>query len=137
MKSEWTFTYKSSAVLLGAASKADYHNSRVKFWTDKKDEVMAKIKSEGLEFDESLVDMTSNKFSGGYRDTSVSVRDDLLRDLQECGRKLREHRIKLEDYKAWVQVLDSQGDKDLQLDQQDWLFFFDSPSVKKDDEASK
>lgn len=119
---EWQFPYTADKLLAAATEKHLYHGTRATWWEGKKAETLTKIKAEGLEIDESVAAGYSNKtFS---REATVSVRDDLLRDLQECVQKMHEHREKISHYDAWVQVLASQGSATLMVDQEDWLFFF-------------
>jgi len=69
-------------------------------------------------------------FGGTYsnaglgRGAQVNIRNDLVRDLQECVGKTQEHREKVKQYDSWTQVLASQGSASFDLQQADWLFFF-------------
>lgn len=117
----WEFNYKASDVLRGATDKLNHHKARTEWWAKKKAETVARIRSEGLEINESVADLHSNSYNRG---ASVQVRNDLMRDLQECGEKGREHREKSDDYAAWVQVLESQGEAHFPLHHDDWMFFF-------------
>lgn len=127
----WKFPYLADKLLAASIVKQDYHKDRLKWWLDKQDEIKEKIKSEGIEIDESLAvdfvkDRTgsaSNNFSN-YRGPVASIRNDLLNDLGECVSKSNEHRGKMRDYNAWEQVLSSQGSASFDLYQDDWLFFF-------------
>lgn len=122
-RNKWAFAYTADRLLTAAQAKKSYSEARVKWWADKREEVLNKIRAEGLEVDESL--NVDPKFSSNYaRQPTVQIRNDLLRDLQECNEKRREHTEKVSDYSAWIQVLESQGQSTLQLDQDDWLFFF-------------
>lgn len=120
-RSKWEFPYAADKLLDAARAKHQHHTVRLKWWEDKKAETMEKVKAEGLEFDESLADKLSSAYN---RQTTVQIREDLLRDLQECVGKIREHRDKTNDYDAWMQVLASQGSAAFVLHQEDWLFFF-------------
>ena len=118
---QWTFSYPADTLLKAATTKHEFHDQRLGWWTTKKSEVLDKIRAEGLEIDESVAVGYSNK-SG--RETSVNVRIDLLRDMNECAQKIVEHTAKVKDYDAWIQVLTSQGQTYFSLHQEDWLFFF-------------
>lgn len=122
-RSNWTFSYPASKVLEAAKGKHDYHTGRLKWWETQKDAVLAKIKAEGIEIDESVGGELA-KFSNNYRQESVNIRTDLLTDMRECQGKIIEHRTKVADYDAWMQVLSTQGESSCALDQEDWLFFF-------------
>lgn len=121
-RQSWEFPYTADVLLEAATAKVTHHNARLKFWTDKKAEVIASIKSEGIEIDETLSDLTSN--STYARNSTVQVRNDLVRDLQECVERTRAHQTHIAAYAAWTEVLASQGKASFPLNQDDWLFFF-------------
>lgn len=121
-RDNWRFAYTADKVLLAALEKKVHSENRLKWWADKREEIIAKVKAEGIEIDESLADLSLSNSYG--RQPSARIRNDLVADLSECVQKTMEHRKKIEDYDAWVQVLESQGQSTLQLDQDDWLFFF-------------
>lgn len=120
-RDDWKFPYRAVDVLKGAEAKRDYHSSRVSWWEAKFEEVKKKVKEDGIEFDVSLADITSNSYAqrGG-----VTVRNDLMRDINECQQKVREHKGKTEEYAAWCEVLASQKESVVQLESDDWLYFF-------------
>lgn len=120
-RDNWLFPYTADKLLAAATAKREHHDARLLWWEDKKASVIEAVKAEGIEIDESLADITSNSYGRG---ATVQVRNDLVRDLQECVSKIREHRGKASDYSAWVQVLSSQGQATLALHHDDWLFFF-------------
>lgn len=122
-RTHWAFNYKAHEVLAGAKIKQAFHQERLAFWQQKHGEVKGKIKEDGIDFEESL----SNMHSNSYRQTGVSVRDDLMRDLQECNQRVSVHRDKIDGYEAWIEVLSSQGAASLELTQDDWLYFFSKP----------
>ena len=119
-RDEWKFSYQADKLLAASEAKKSFHEDRHSWWTKKKEEVMASIKAEGLEIDESV----AMGYSNSGRNTSVTIRNDLLKDLNECVGKISEHDSKLKDYSAWIQVLNSQGQASFDLNQDDWLFFF-------------
>lgn len=124
-RDEWKFPYTADKLLQASADKKSFHEGRLAWWENKRKEVEATIKSEGIEIDESVAagigTYTSNTI---HRGAQVSIRNDLVRDLQECVGKTAEHREKIKQYDAWGQVLASQGQASFDLHQDDWLFFF-------------
>ena len=120
-RTSWEFPYTADKLLDAAKAKYDHHSVRLKWWEDKKAQVIETVKAEGIEIDESLADIISNSY---HRGPSVQIRTDLVRDVQECVSKIQEHRAKIEDYDAWMQVLSSQGQASFNLNHDDWLFFF-------------
>lgn len=125
-RKNWGFAYTADVLLAAARGKHQHHTGRLHWWEAKKAEIMDLIRSEGLEIDEGIDGV---KFSSYDRTPQVTVRDDLRHNLNECVTKMREHRGKVDDYTAWVEVLESQGKSSLTLDQDDWLFFFSKNSA--------
>lgn len=126
-RNEWEFPYAADKLCEAATTKKAHHEERNTWWKNKKEEVLKTIKSEGLEFDDSLgVDIGGGKFSNSTynRDTTVQVRNDLLNDLNECKQKIKEHHDKAIGYGSWMQILESQGSTMFNLQQDDWLYFF-------------
>ena len=119
-RNSWKFSYQADELLKATTAKFEFHTKRNDWWTSKKAEVLSLIRAEGLEIDESV----ALGYSNTGRNTSVMIRDDLLRDLNECVSKITEHKGKVADYHAWIQVLQSQGKASFELNQDDWLFFF-------------
>lgn len=127
-RNQWKFKLQAPEVFARAEKKFEYHNSRVTFWEKKRDEIKAKIKSEGLEFEESVLADSGNTSYHSvsnfqYRQPTVNIRGDLLADLEECNSKVKEHQAKRKDYSNWVTIL-SQEKQTLELDHDDFLFFF-------------
>lgn len=123
-RTKWEFPYHANDLAAAAINKSKHHKERQEWWETKKAEIVEKIKAEGLEIDESLAGEEFSKLGNYGRSTTVQIRDDLLRDLQECVGKVKEHRTKIEGYDAWTQVLSSQGSTVFNLNQEDWLYFF-------------
>jgi hypothetical protein len=130
-RDKWNFSYRVDAILDGAVRKLAHHKARLRWWENQKDEIMARIKSEGIEIDESLAAggaraMLSNSYG---RNPTVQIRNDFVNDLGECVGKIREHRNRTDDYSAWVQVLEAQKpDMMHEMTHDDWLFFFGVPT---------
>jgi len=122
-RDRWTFQYPADKLLEATRAKIAFHKGRHEFWTKKRKETEKTIRAEGIEIDESLTDMSSNK-SNYARGGSVQIRNDLVRDLQECVERQRHHWLVIEDYTGWEQVLASQSGHRFDLHHDDWLYFF-------------
>lgn len=124
-RDEWNFPYTADKLLKAATDKKAFHEGRLTWWQDKQKEVETTIRSEGIEIDESVAaGFSTYANSAAHRGANVTIRNDLVRDLQECVGKTQEHRGKIQQYDAWAQVLASQGQASFDLHQDDWLFFF-------------
>ncbi len=55
LRDEWVFTYKIETIAEATTSNLQFHQERFKWWKDKKEQVMAKIREDGLEIDETIV----------------------------------------------------------------------------------
>lgn len=124
-RNEWTFQHAAGQIAEATRSKIDYHQTQLAFWKDKREEVIATIRSEGIEVDEKIVLAFQNPKSRDWdRAGQVLVRNDLQRDLHEIYDKLRDHTEALSEYQAWEKVLLAHPEDCLALDIQDWLYFF-------------
>jgi hypothetical protein len=124
-RAEWTFEYTGKKLALAARAKLDHHQSRMDAWKLKKQEVINKIRGEGLEIDERIaLGLPHPKPRDWERGAQVMIRNDLREDLDEILRKLAFHANGINDYEGWVQVLEANPDAVLHLDHEDYLFFF-------------
>jgi hypothetical protein len=137
-RDKWEFQYTAGELVEACVIKERHHSERLKWWTDKKSEVMEKIKAEGISVDESLADRDWNNeparfstASNAYvsREPTVRVRIDLQRDLNEAFHKIREHQEKLKAYQGWQEIFKSQqSSMATLLHYDDWLYFFGQTS---------
>lgn len=129
MRDKWTFSYSTEKLLQASIDKSTFALARQKWWEDKKAETLKSIKDEGIEVDMSLAELgysaaASNSWSPA-RQTSVTIKPELLKDLNECLSKIAEHTAKAKDYNAWQQVFTSQPPMaSYGLTQDDWMYFF-------------
>ena len=125
LRNEWKFEYTANKLATAAQEKIAFHQERLVFWKQKRESVLATIRSEGIEVDEKIVLGFRNPKSRDWeRGGQVMVRNDLQKDLEEVYDKLHWHTEKLGNYEAWEQVLSSNPESRLSLDVDDWQFFF-------------
>ncbi len=122
----WKFGYSAQQIIEATNSKLKFHQERFDWWKDKKEQVLTQIRAEGLEIDEAIALEYISPKSRDYweRGAQVTVRDDLRKDLNECLKKLAYHTDLINDFRGWQQVLTANPDTPLNLDHEDWLFFF-------------
>lgn len=121
-REEWLFEYTASKLAEAAKTKQAHHQSRLKWWEEQKEKVMARIRESGIDVHMPVAEMYSNKTRGF--DPQITVDATLQRDLRECQGKLLEHDEKAREYAGWVQVLSANPESRLQLDSDDYLFFY-------------
>ena len=125
LRTTWKFPYPAARLAEAAQARHAYHDERLAWWTAKRAQVMETIRAEGLEIDERLVLAHPNPKARDWdRGAKVMVRNDLQEDLDECLTKLRHHTEKRRDYDGWMQALQANAGAPLELDIEDWLFFF-------------
>lgn len=125
LRKEWKFPYPAQELAAAAEGKLAYHDERIRWWSDKRAQVMATIRAEGIEVDERIaLSHPSPKARDWERGAKVMVRNDLRDDLEECLEKLRWHTEQRRDYDGWLQALKANGDQRVELDIEDWLHFF-------------
>lgn len=131
LRDDWKFEYPASRLAAAATEKIAYHRERLAFWRATREQVMATIRSEGLEIDEKIVlGMRNPKSRDWDRGAEVMIRNDLQKDLAECLEKLKWHTDKLEQYGGWEQLLVANPEARQALDIDDWLFFFARPGAQ-------
>lgn len=127
LREEWKFHYSTEDLARAAQAKLRYHEERLIFWQDHKRSVMDTIRADGLELDETIAAALANpKARDWHRSAHLMVRKDLQKELEECLDKLEWHTQRRDEYDGWQQVLRAQGVERLELDINDWLFFFGS-----------
>lgn len=125
-RKDWSFQYPASTLSAAARAKLAYHEERLTFWKNAKDEVLGRIRSEGIEVDEKRVlGFRNPKERDWDRGAKVMVRNDLQLELDECLEKLGHHTGKRTEYAGWSHALEANPDSCFQLDIDDWLYFFD------------
>lgn len=123
-RDDWTFKYSAGELAVAAAKQLDYRLLRVAAWEKKKGEVMQRIKDSGLTIYESQAEKMSS-YSDSDNRARVLVDPKYQKDLDEATNKIKEHRLLVKEYEAWVQVLKAQpGILQYDLKVADWMFFF-------------
>ena len=109
-----------------ARERLKFHTERLEHWRSRKDEVLARIRSEGIEVEEKAVlGFRSPKERDWQQGAKVMVRNDLRLELDECLEKLAHHTGKCSDYAGWAQALSANMAACFALDIEDWLYFFE------------
>ena len=131
LRIEWQFEYTAKNLATAAAAQRDFRISRIAAWEEKKTEVMKRIKESGITVHESVASgMGNNNINAlKYNTTSdmgpqVLVDPTMQKDLNECSSKIRNHTDLRNQYDAWYQVLNANPESRVQLDHDDWMFFF-------------
>lgn len=128
LRDEWRFLYTAEELLSAAIAQRDFRKSRVQVWEDKKHEVMARIRAEGIDISDSLAaDMSSGKYLSTHSERGPQIRVNITmqQDLTECFQKIKHHKELLDQYAAWVQVFESRdATEKFELHHDDWMFFF-------------
>ena len=123
-RDEWEFEYTASKLAEGAQAQKEFRQSRVQWWTDTYNKVMAEIKEAGI-----LVTESSAVGSSSYANTkaiapSASIDERLQAKLTEAHTKIQQHQQAVAEYDGWIQVLSANPESRLKLTQADWLYFF-------------
>lgn len=121
-RNEWKFQYTASKLAEAASAKRTKHQGKLQWWEDKKAETMKKVTEMGIEVHDSVASNYSNT-KGGYG-PEIMIDSGLQRNLTECQRKIMEHHKLVQEYDAWFQVLTGNSESRVDLDHDDYLFFF-------------
>jgi len=119
---EWTFTYTASELAKQAERQLNKHTEKLKWWEEKKQSVMKQVGESGIEVKDSLAATYSN--TKGLCGPEIVIDATLQRDLTEAQRKIMEHHGKIQEYTGWLQVLNGNPEERLELEHDDYLFFF-------------
>lgn len=124
-RKDWTFDYTAARIAEAAQARIALHEERLGYWRGQREDVLAKLRSDGLEIDEKIVlAYPTPKAQDWARANRITVRDDLRQQLDECHEKLRHHTELLRDYEGWLAMLSANPEARLPLDVQDWQHFF-------------
>ncbi len=121
-RTEWKFTYTASKLSEAATIKRDEHKKKLEWWDAKKAEVMKKVAETGIEVHDSVAASYSNT-KGGFG-PQITIDAGLQRDLSEYQSKIMEHNSAVNSFDGWQQVLSANPEARLDLDHEDYLFFF-------------
>lgn len=119
---QWSFGYTAVKLADAARAKKDEHGGKKAWWEAKKAEVMARVRESGIEVRDSVAATYSN--TKGGCGPQIEVDAGMQRDLSECQAKILEHDKLVHEYDGWVQVLAANPETILDLDHQDYLYFF-------------
>lgn len=131
-RQEWTFEYTAKTIADAAVKKKETHIAKFRWWEKKKDDVMAKIKAEGISVKDSVAASYSN--TKGLYGPRLEIDEGLERDLNECHQKVLEHNKLVQTYAGWIELLTACPESRLKLDNEDWLFFFGSDTDVKEEQ---
>lgn len=121
-RNNWIFQFTASKLAEAAISKREKHAAKLTWWENKKSETMKKVAESGITVQDSVAASYSNT-KGGYG-PEIVIDETLQRDLTECQKKIMEHHNLIQQYDGWMQVLGGNPESRLDLDQEDYLFFF-------------
>lgn len=129
-RDDWTMPYTGKTLLQAAKEKLTFHEGRKTWWTQKKDELIEKIRAEGINVTESVVDelgklgysTSANLAFGG---PTIQIDAGLAAQVREAAQKVHEHKEKIGQYNAWAQMLEAAPEAaSFDLAHDDWMFFF-------------
>lgn len=128
-RNDWEFKYTGAKLAEAAKAQREFREGRVKVWQEKKEEVRKKISEEGVTVHEDLMDqVVSNNYKmsstrGGYGPT-VSIDPTLQQDLGRCYERIKHHEDLAKEYKAWEAVMSAHPEQVVELNHEDWIYFF-------------
>lgn len=133
-RNDWTFTYPATQLAETARAKIDAHQKQLDFWMAKRNELIERIRAEGIEVNEKIaLGLVNQKARDWDRGGEVMIRNDLRKGLTETFEKLAYHTERRDTYDGWEQVLKANPNASFALDIEDWLFFFGRDVSRNDD----
>lgn len=83
---------------------------------------MRKVAESGIEVKDSVASSYSN-VKGNFG-PEITIDATLQRELTECQQKIMEHHRFIKEYEGWIQVLKGNPESRLDLEHDDYLYFF-------------
>lgn len=135
LRDQWKFRYTARQLAEAAQTKIQFHKGRLEFWEARRREVIDQIKADGIEVNEkTILQFGSPKMRDFQQGGDIMIRNDLRKSLAESYEKLAYHTGHRDTFDGWQQVLGANPDNTIELDIDDWLFFFgrDTKGVDND-----
>lgn len=117
----WKFEYTAAKLAVAAHAKRETHLGKKKWWEEEIAKVKTKIKEGGIDIHESVGAQYST--TKGYG-PEIEIDASLQRDLGECFQKIKEHENLVKEYEGWIMVLEAHPESRLEMDHDDYLFFY-------------
>lgn len=125
LRDQWKFRYTAEQLAEAVQQKIQYHDERHAFWNGRREDIVTQIKADGIEVNEkSVLQYTSPKMRDYQQGGDIMIRNDLRKSLTEAYEKLAYHTGRKDTYDGWRQILTANSGLPLDLDINDWLFFF-------------
>ena len=132
LRDQWKFRYTARQLAEAAQTKIEFHKGRLEFWEARRKEVIGQIKADGIEVNEKsvLLQYASPKMRDFQEGGDIMIRNALRKRLAESYEKLAYHTGRRDTFDGWQQVLGANPDDKIELDIDDWLFFFGRDTSK-------
>jgi hypothetical protein len=114
-RSGWTFTYQAPHLQEASKERKEYHERRIKFWTSEKKKAEKEVRDHGIDFRDYPV-------TGGSRLEAV-IDPGLAKRYTESERKLKKHKVLVEEYDRFERAFAGHSSEEYQLDIDDMTFF--------------
>jgi hypothetical protein len=125
LRDQWKFRYTAEQLAEAVQQKIQYHDERHTFWNGRRENIVTQIKADGIEVNEkSVLQYGSPKMRDYQQGGDIMIRNDLRKSLTEAYEKLAYHTGRKDTYDGWRQILTANSGLPLDLDINDWLFFF-------------
>lgn len=125
---EWEFKYTGAALAAAARAQADYRAGRLTFWKGEKEKIMQLVKEKGLSVHEDMIDrigVSNAKYgSAVQRGAQIMVDRTMQEDLNRAMERIQHHEQLEKEYRAWEQVMAAHPEQQVDLNHDDWIYFF-------------
>jgi hypothetical protein len=115
LRSKLEFDYTGQAVAGACEKKRDHHQARLDFW-------QAELAAAKDAFRTAAVEIGEYPVTGGTRLQAV-IDPAKQQRMDECHRKVEEHRGKIEEYDRWHRGFTANSDSHFALDPDDIAYF--------------
>lgn len=129
-RSNWKFSYSTEKLAEAALQKKAMHENRLMWWQQRSAKIEEEVQKIGVRIEKSAASIFSNS---GNPTAQISIDEKYQSQIDEAQSRINFHINKIKEYDGWIQVFSAENTpKRLELDNDDWLFFFGMDKIDED-----
>lgn len=105
LRETWEFPYSPQALKEASEKRLEYHQQRLEWWENEREEAEGKLKDKGFEYREQ-------QRSTLAKELVVVADPDLLKRVKECSDKVTQHERRIREYEAWIRAFTVKMEKE-------------------------
>jgi len=129
-RQRWGVDVRISALLRAATRKEGYHRERREEWKQRREDAVARLRSEGIKFNisEEEFEKLVATYASNYRNQpgGITLDQTIVQEIQEAERKAKEHANHVDELLLWqgtLRLFESAGRTHLPVDHEACVYF--------------